>query len=975
MKNNTAYSILQLKNNIFFKIVILGFFLLVFFSSSKCIADDLDPEFDEILIYLNVPQIGGKEIPAVIRGTTAYLPVTDIFDFLKIKNTPYPGFDSITGFFILQQNSYVVDITQNIIRYQDRVYELSSDAMIRTGTNLYLKSSYFGDIFGLECTFNFRSLSVTVTTKLELPIIREMKQELMRQNADRLKGMVKADSNINRNYPFFHFGAADWSVLSSQQMQGITDTRCNLSLGGILAGGETKINLNYSNNITFKEKQQYYLWRYVNNDFTSLRQLMIGKIYSQAISSIYSPIVGLQITNTPSTYRQSFGSYVLSNYTQPDWIVELYVNDVLIDYVKADASGFFTFNVPLVYGNSLVRLRYYGKYGEVQSTEQNFSIPYNFIQLHKLEYTASTGIVEDSSFSKFSRASFNYGLKRFITIGSGVEYLSSIPSGKTTMPFINTSLRLTNNLLLFGDYTYGVRSRGILNYRLPSNLLFEFNYSKYDKEQKAITNNYLEERKFVVSMPIRSRKISFFSRLTINQVVLPSSKFTVSEMLLSGAIFGINTNFTTSGMFYDDANPYIYSSLSLSLRLKRGYFLTPQAQYEFKNNKFILAKCGLDKKFKHIIFNTSVERNFIFNINTIRVGLRYEFKFAQTGGQVEYNKNTTIFSQSASGSLILDAKTNYLGLNNRVSVGKGGVTILPYLDINCNGMRDFDEPKVNGLNIHINGGRIEKDELDTLIRIFDLEPYTNCFIEMDCYGFENIAWQLNKKTISVSINPNQYKLVEVPVSVVGEVSGMVYLNKKLGQQSLRNGQGLIKISIYRRDSTIVASTVTESDGFFSYLGLAPGYYFAKIDASQLNKLQMAASPIMLPFKIKRYIDGDVVDDLEFDLSYINAYTQGVKDTSKNVVSQNKIIFKVQFKSSYVKKSLDSPEFKGISDVKEYYTDGVYKYLTGNEKSVDSAKKLLEKIKGMGFKDAFIVAFLNGEKISMQDAIKLSKYNE
>ena len=59
--------------------------------------------------------------------------------------------------------------------------------------------------------------------------------------------------------------------------------------------------------------------------------------------------------------------------------MELYVNNVLVDYVKADASGFFTFEVPLVYGNSLVKLRYYGPWGEEHSREQTISIPFNFL--------------------------------------------------------------------------------------------------------------------------------------------------------------------------------------------------------------------------------------------------------------------------------------------------------------------------------------------------------------------------------------------------------------------------------------------------------------------------------------------------------------------------------------------------------------------------------------------------------------------
>ena len=276
--------------------------------------------------------------------------------------------------------------------------------MIRTESNLYLKSSYFGKVFGLECIFNFRSLSVIVNSKLELPLIREMRQEEMRKNLTRLKGEVKADTTIGRSYPLFKFGMADWSAIATEELNGKSETRLNLALGAMIAGGEATASIYYNSNNPFSEKQQYYLWRYVNNDFAPMRQVMAGKIATNAISSIYNPVIGVQFTNTPTTYRRSFGSYTLSDKTEPGWIVELYVNNVLVDYVKADASGFFTFEVPLVYGNSIVKLKFFGPWGEERTREQNINIPFNFLPEKTLEYTVSAGIVEDSLRSRFSRA-------------------------------------------------------------------------------------------------------------------------------------------------------------------------------------------------------------------------------------------------------------------------------------------------------------------------------------------------------------------------------------------------------------------------------------------------------------------------------------------------------------------------------------------------------------------------------------------
>jgi hypothetical protein len=73
------------------------------------------------------------------------------------------------------------------------------------------------------------------------------------------------------------------------------------------------------------------------------------------------------------------------------------------------------------------------------------------------------------------------------------------------------------------------------------------------------------------------------------------------------------------------------------------------------------------------------------------------------------------------------------------------------------------------------------------------------------------------------------------------------------------------VNFYRSDSKLVARTLTESDGYFSYLGLAPGEYEARIDTVQLKRVNMTASPLSLPFTISAGIDGDVADGLEFIL--------------------------------------------------------------------------------------------------------------
>jgi hypothetical protein len=854
-------------------------------------------ETAEASISLKISKFGVVEVPAYFRNEVLYLPIIDVFTFLKINNTPSSGYDSVAGFFINVRDTYLIDRTINQIRYKGKIFELKPGDLIKTETNLYLRSEFFGTVFGLQCVFDFRSLTATLTTNQELPVIREMRLELMRRNLTRLKEGIKADTTIGRSYPFFHFGMADWSIVTTQQFPGNNNVWLNLSLGTIIAGGEADVSLIYNNNLPFIEKQQHYLWHYANNDHRVVRQVMLGRVSTTATSSIFSPLVGMVVTNTPTTYRRSFGTYTLSDHTEPGWLVELYVNNVLVDYVKADASGFFTFEVPLVYGNTAVLLRFYGPWGEERSREKNINIPFNFLPPRKLEYTISMAMIEDRMNSRFSRANFNYGFNKRLTAGGGIEYISSLQTG-STMPFVNFSLRLASNFLISAEYTYGVRVKSILSCRLPSNIQLELNYVLYHKDQKAVSYSLFEERKAMLSVPFRGKHYSSLARLTVDQIIYPQSKNLTAELLISGSVYGVSANFTTYGLFYDPAHPYITSTLSLGITLPARLILIPQLQYEYNPNRLISGKFSLEKRlFDHGVLKLSYEYLFLVNSENIQVGMRYDFPFAQAGLSGIYANERTSIVQTARGSLMFDQKTHYAGANNFTSVGKGGIVILPFLDLNMNGKHDINEPKVTGLSIRIPGGRIEENKRDSSIRVFDLEPFTNYFIEIDPASFENVAWKVRKPVISVAIDPNQFKLVTVPVVILGEGSGFVFIKEETGLRGL----GGVFVSFYRDDSILVERILTEADGYYNYLGLPPGSYVVRVDTAQLRKIHMTCSPEVLPFTISQSIDGDLVGGLEFVLSKIQS------DSSAMIIERQEN----QATPTQVKKSTPLQEQKPI----------------------------------------------------------------
>ncbi len=88
--------------------------------------------------------------------------------------------------------------------------------------------------------------------------------------------------------------------------------------------------------------------------------------------------------------------------------------------------------------------------------------------------------------------------------------------------------------------------------------------------------------------------------------------------------------------------------------------------------------------------------------------------------------------------------------------------------------------------------------------------------------------------------------------------------------------------------------------------------------------------------------------------------------------KTKIVFRVQFLSSAVKIKLNAKRFRGLKDIFEYEQNGSYKYCSGESKNFEEMNKLKLKLQKGGFKDAFVVAFLGDQRISVTEARHLTE---
>jgi N-acetylmuramoyl-L-alanine amidase len=100
----------------------------------------------------------------------------------------------------------------------------------------------------------------------------------------------------------------------------------------------------------------------------------------------------------------------------------------------------------------------------------------------------------------------------------------------------------------------------------------------------------------------------------------------------------------------------------------------------------------------------------------------------------------------------------------------------------------------------------------------------------------------------------------------------------------------------------------------------------------------------------------------------------VKTVTKVVPDEVKsgLKFRVQFMISVKEIPLDRPDLRDIPNLKEYIQDQVFKYTAGDESTPNEADKVRQLLAGKGYRDAFVLPFLNENRITMKEALIMMK---
>jgi N-acetylmuramoyl-L-alanine amidase len=133
--------------------------------------------------------------------------------------------------------------------------------------------------------------------------------------------------------------------------------------------------------------------------------------------------------------------------------------------------------------------------------------------------------------------------------------------------------------------------------------------------------------------------------------------------------------------------------------------------------------------------------------------------------------------------------------------------------------------------------------------------------------------------------------------------------------------------------------------------------------------KMATSMFTAFEKYKNELEG-----IDGKISTTNATVQATKPEENSIPAEekDKVVFRVQIETSETRIPSTSAKFKGLQ-IFEYKQDNLYKYTVGTFiGDFAAANKYKGEMREQGYQHAFVVAFMNGERINLEKAIKLAE---
>jgi hypothetical protein len=864
-----------MKNNIFS-------FCLIFCFFSSTLLGSPTPQGEEILLAFHHPALENVYVNCMYSSINGqmYLPVTELFNLLEVNYQPDIINFTVKGNYLKSENPYDINLSTMNIRLGNKDYPLTPDDFRIGEMDFYLSPAIFEKVFELEFTVNINYLTLTLTTDKVLPVVEKQKRENARKKLDQQQS-GKEDSPLayNRKRKVIGGGMLDY-VINTAFENNFQNVDYSISGGMEVLGGDIQgtVSGNKASDGSNNLQTNNLLWHYVVRSNPYFSRFSVGQLSTTGLQSWQ--IKGIAITNNPIQPRKMFNSYIIDGNTEAESEVELYLNEQLINYKRADELGYYRFDAPISYGTSRVSIKIYTPQGELKVIDREIQVPFTFLPKGVVTYNVQAGVGDNTYVSAVNHDYVGHGdvaagITNWLTASAGAEY-----TGKKLLP---------SNPLLYGSLSARVAKQYLMDLDFAPNSLYRFSgsvlyatnssvnviYTHFTSKGSLNTLNATDDISANLYLPLKLLGMSCGLRLSGEHTLLESSSSTRYTADLSARIgvFNFRLNYNDNFISKENVNYFGQGLLTTAVTYTiahtpgipvyvSGMFLRGQGIYDVRNNQFTEANLQLSRTLlKTGRLNITLTRNLIQNVWTVQVGLSIDLKFVRSITTFNSVGKEKSLVQSFNGSLGFDARNANIEALNRAQVGQCAASVILFIDNNNNGIYDKGDEILPYKAVSLDNPTVMNIGKDGILRLSQLQSYFKYNLKVNRTAIPDPTLVPMKDEFSFITDPNQYKNIEIPFCRGGTINGSVFVDK----DNVIQPQGGLRLFLKGVDSKYEETIRTFNDGGFYAMDLPTGKYTLEVDPAQLGFLMAKPKDGALKFEIKALSDGDALEGLKIVL--------------------------------------------------------------------------------------------------------------
>ena len=857
----------------------------------------IDDNFLIVEVRLNDLQLA-EALPAYLNQGSIMLPFKELVRAVDFPIHVHPENGTAEGWFMHENQLFTLDLSQAaaVVKGVKMPYSPALVGIIED--DIFIDVRLLAKWFPIDINFDLSNLLVNFQSREPLPIEQRLAREDRRNRAFGRRG-GKGPELSRLKVPYKVIG---WPITDSAMTFNIHRSET----GNTNAFEQTTFitgdigMLNAEGFFASNHKQEFTQAR-VKFGRRDPDGKLLGKLHATDVSfgDITSPQLslisntqlgrGVTVSNIPLDQPAEFDRITLEGDLPNGWEVEVYRNEVLLDFRVARADGRYVFqNVPLLFGVNVVRLAFYGPQGQFREETRQVRVDADQIKPGDHQYRVSFNQHNRQMFlntTESTTTTGNRGKNRMsMEYATGISKTFSVATGFASLPvdgvehnFASASGRLSlGNVFTRADIVRDLSQGWALKMAGRTSLLgvnliaehdqlYDFVSEQYDNVSDPVASDTTLRMDGSLN-PYQAVHLPF--SLTADRTEKRSGDTTTAlSGRLSGALGAATLTKTLSWQVDksdDTRTTNTNGSILVGGRLGKirvrgqlSYLLSPTTEFtsssvsgDWRVTDSLNANAGIN-----VDLTETGETTFSAGVNS-------DFKLAALGVNVDYSTNNEVNARiTLSFSSARDPHASSLKpfVTSGRMASNGAMSVHVFLDKNANGVFDEGDQPLPGIRFRVDGSkRREATNAEGYAFIPSINTHVPIEFTVDKGSLEDPYWLADPAGVEVVLRPGVTGEMKVAVVTTGEIDGTVYRRRGDWADPVAD----VNMQLVDKNGKVVKEARSAYDGFYLLDFVRPGTYTLRADPEQITRLDLQM-PDTIGIEIAG--DGTVINGKNFFL--------------------------------------------------------------------------------------------------------------